>query len=60
MRIARTAATLALVLAASACGDAITEPRSRRAGTPEQDKARMVSPESVVSLKSGNTIGSGS
>lgn len=59
MRIARTAATLALVLAASACGAAPTEPSWDHGRTPEPARSQMVSPNAAAPLKGGNMIGSG-
>lgn len=60
MRIARTAATLALVLAASACGNSPTEPDGKQVRESRSDSPEVASRESAVPLRSGNTIGSGS
>ncbi|MEW5930537.1 MAG: hypothetical protein AB1941_24010 [Gemmatimonadota bacterium] len=60
MRIARTAATLVLVLAAASCGTHPTEPARERGPRLEPARAELVSPGPAVPLKSGNTIGSGS
>ncbi len=59
MRIARTAATLALVLAASASETAPTEPSVDRGRTQEPGRSEMVSPNAAAPLKGGNMIGSG-
>ena len=59
MRIARTAATLVLVLAAAACGTTPTGPGGDRIREPEKDRPRMASPESAVPRMGGNLIGSG-
>jgi hypothetical protein len=60
MRIARTAATLVLVLAAAGCGTHPTEPARERGHRLEPTGAELVSPESARPLKGGNMIGSGS
>ncbi len=60
MRIARTAATIGLVLAAAACGTTPTEPGGSRIREREPGRAEMASAGSAVPLRSGNTIGSGS
>ena len=59
MRIARTAATLAIVLATTGCGVMPTEP-GRDDVQQKTGRSEMASPESSVSRKSGNTVGSGS
>lgn len=58
MRIARTAATLFLVLAAVGCGNTPTEPGGNR-GRPEPAGTEAVSPGSAAPLRSGNMMGSG-
>jgi hypothetical protein len=61
MRIARTAATLVLVLAAMGCGSTTpTEPDKADVRQLKSQGAELASPGSTVPLKSGNTIGSGS
>lgn len=58
MRIARAAATLALVLAAAACGtNTLTEPD--RSDDPGAGRKEMVSPASATPRMGGNYIGSG-
>jgi hypothetical protein len=61
MHIARTAATLALVLAAAGCGSTtLTEPNKADIRRLESQGTELASPRATVPLKSGNTIGSGS
>jgi hypothetical protein len=59
MRIACPAATLALVLAASACGTTPTQPGGDHALTREPGRPETVSPHAAAPLKGGNMIGSG-
>lgn len=60
MRIARTAATFGLVLAAAACGTTtLTEPNHGDRKGVGSDRKEMVSPASAVPRMGGNYIGSG-
>jgi hypothetical protein len=59
MRIARTAATLVLVLAAAACGSTPTGPGGEGIREPEKGRSQVASPQSAVPRKGGNLIGSG-
>jgi hypothetical protein len=60
MRIARTAATLGLVLAAAACGaTTATEPDLGENSRVGSERKEMVSPASAAPRMGGNYIGSG-
>lgn len=59
MRIARTAATLGLVLVAAACGSSPTEPGGNHGRTLKPARQELVSPAASAPRMGGNLIGSG-